>query len=458
MDKPFTPFRPLMALSMMFLSGLLLCNTSLASDSEQPADVATHEEQAQPDSPEQDPPSVETLPLEELSAFADAYRQIKSSYVREVTDQKLLESAIRGMLSSLDPHSAYLSDREFEDLETSATGEYGGLGLQVESQDGFIRVITPMDDTPAERGGIQSGDILIKIEGKPLAGMPVEEVLEQLRGEPGTDIELGFMREGQGEYELRLTREVIRITSVRSRLLQPDMGYIRISEFQRPTDKEVISALEQLVKTNENPLKGLVLDLRNNPGGVLGAAVGVSDAFMQRGRIVYTQGRSDESYQSFDATPGDLLKGAPIVVLINNGSASASEIVAGALQDQGRAVLLGTRSFGKGSVQTVLPVHGNAVIKLTTALYYTPSGRSIQGHGIDPDIEVEQGKLVVSPGRREFHEADLPGSLANGNGDTAPEVTDKDETVELQEPENDFQLDEAVKILQGIILLQRKVS
>ncbi len=394
------------------------------------------------------------LPLKELRMFVDAFEKIRSHYVEPVEDRVLLEYAIQGMLSGLDPHSAFLDAGDFEDLQGSTSGEFGGLGMEVGMEDGFVRVIAPIDDTPAQRAGIESGDLLIRIDDKPVTGMTLDEAVGMMRGKPGTRIRITVLREGVDQpFDLTLVRDIIRIHSVRSKLLEPGFGYIRIASFQEDTGTEVEQAIESLQASGQ-PLKGLVLDLRNNPGGVLQASVQVADAFLETGLIVYTEGRQPESRMRFEAAGHDLSGGVPLVVLINSGSASASEIVAGALQDHRRAVIMGTPSFGKGSVQTVVQLSEQEAIKLTTALYFTPGGRSIQAKGIEPDITVQRARIasVEQADGLAVSEADLKGHLKNGNGHAdAP----KRGTTEPGLLESDNQLYEALNLLKGVHILGR---
>jgi carboxyl-terminal processing protease len=390
------------------------------------------------------------LPLNELRTFADVFSQIRLGYVDEVDDSTLLEYAIQGMLSGLDPHSVYLTADDFEDLQSTTTGEFSGLGLEVGMENGFVKVISPIDDTPADKAGIESGDIILKLDNKPVKGMSLNEAIELMRGPKGSSIDLTIAREGRQPFELTLIRDTIRTVSVRKRWLEPGYGYLRIAQFQRHTGDEVKKALTELKQ--EAPLKGIVLDLRNNPGGVLRASVDVADQFMESGTVVYTEGRLDNSQTRYNATPEDILDGAPIVVLINGGSASASEIVAGALQDHRRAVVMGTQSFGKGSVQTILPLSEERAIKLTTALYFTPNGRSIQAQGIVPDIEVERARITAIENLpRRISEADLNRRLDNVNGDTATPQPRERVPNELLSQDN--QLYEALTLLKGIHIL-----
>ncbi len=337
---------------------------------------------------------VQPLPLKELRTFTEIFERIKAAYVEPVDDAELLESAIKGMLSGLDPHSNYLDPEAFKDLRVSTSGEFGGLGIEVGMEDGFVRVVAPIDDTPAQRAGVMAGDMIIKLDSKAVKGMGLQDAVKLMRGKVGTDIVLTIIREGEAQpLEIKLTRAVVKITSVKRRVLDDDYGYLRISQFQVNTGPDLINAMTKL--NEKNDIKGYVLDLRNNPGGVLQAAVEVSDAFLTDGVVVYTKGRLKQAELSYSATKSDPSAGVPLVVLVNGGSASASEIVAGALQDHKRAVVMGTQSFGKGSVQTVLPLANDRALKLTTARYYTPNGRSIQAEGIVPDMIVAIGPLPM---------------------------------------------------------------
>ncbi len=414
-----------------------------------------------------------TLPLDELRAFTEVFARIKNDYVEPVDDKVLLENAIRGMLSGLDPHSAYLDTDEFKDLQAGTTGEFGGLGIEVGMEDGFVKVIAPIDDTPAQRAGIQAGDLIIRLDEKPVKGLSLNDAVRLMRGPAGTDITLTVVREGQEKpLKFTLTRAVIKVRSVKARTLEKGFGYVRISQFQSQTVENLAEALSSLKKENGGKLKGLVLDLRNNPGGVLNAAVGVSDAFLDKGLIVYTEGRVSDSRLRFNATPGDMLDGAPMVVLVNGGSASASEIVAGALQDHKRAVIMGSETFGKGSVQTILPMNNDTAVKLTTALYFTPSGRSIQAEGIKPDIALDNVKVtaVEDSSADLLKEADLSRHLGNGNGrkkapEAAPETRKGNEQPTTatkpgaqEQPlvSSDYDLYQALNLLKGLSIVQAR--
>jgi carboxyl-terminal processing protease len=397
------------------------------------------------------------LPLDELRNFSEVFGKIKADYVETADDKTLLEGAIRGMLAGLDPHSAYLNQEEFKELQVGTSGEFGGLGIEVGMEDGFVKVISPIDDTPAQAAGVKAGDLIIRLDDTPVKGMSLNDAVKMMRGKPGTPILLTIMREGvQKPLKLTITRDVIRVKSVKFRALDKGYGYLRITSFQNQTGEQVLKAIADLKKEHGGDLKGLVLDLRNNPGGVLGAAVAVSDAFLEQGMIVYTEGRAKDAELRYTATPADALKGAPMVVLVNGGSASASEIVAGALQDHKRAIIMGTRTFGKGSVQTIFPMSNNSAIKLTTARYYTPGGRSIQADGIEPDIGLKAVKLVEADDadREMLKEADLSGHLANGNG-KKPKTT-KDETKADDAVGKDYALQEALNLLKGLNILQSR--
>jgi carboxyl-terminal processing protease len=398
------------------------------------------------------------VPLEELRTFTDVYARIKKDYVVEVEDKDLLENAIRGMVSGLDPHSAYLNEEEFKELQIGTTGEFGGLGIEVGMEDGFVKVIAPIDDTPAQRAGVESGDLIIRLDDKPVKGMTLNEAVKVMRGKKGTQITLTIVRAGEDKpLKITVTRDVIRVKSVKKRMLEPGFGYVRVTNFQSKTTRNLINAIDELKDKNGGPLKGLVLDLRNNPGGVLTGAVGVSDAFINKGLIVYTEGRVKDSVLRYSATKGDVLDGAPLVALINGGSASASEIVAGALQDHNRAIIMGTKSFGKGSVQTILPLKENSALKLTTARYFTPSGNSIQAEGIEPDIVLKNLKLTA-PEDSEFKplkEADLTRHLENGNGKSKDGKQGPGDSKEGLAAE-DYQLNEALNLLKGIALMSAR--
>ncbi|MEM1110711.1 MAG: S41 family peptidase [Pseudomonadota bacterium] len=388
------------------------------------------------------------LPLEELRTFADVYNQIRVGYVKEIDDSTLLEYAIQGMLMGLDPHSVYLTRDAFENLQDNTTGEFSGLGLEVGMEDGFVKIISPIDGSPAEAAGLQSGDVILKLNDTTVKGMSLGDAIDRMRGPKGSEIELTIGRPGESQpFEVTLVRDVIKVASVRKRWLEPGYGYIRIAQFQHRTGEDVRNALTKMMSDEE--LKGLVLDLRNNPGGILRASVDVAELFLDGGTVVYTEGRLENSDTRYNAGADDESGGIPLVVLINGGSASASEIVAGALQDHRRAVIMGTNSFGKGSVQTVLPLSEERAVKLTTALYFTPNGRSIQAQGIEPDILVERAQVTTFESNR-VSEADLAGHLDNGNGNNGMS-SKKSSNTQLLSADN--QLYEALTLLKGLNIL-----
>jgi carboxyl-terminal processing protease len=408
----------------------------------------------------------------QLNLFGDVFERVRADYVEEVSDTELIEAAINGMLSSLDPHSRYLNAKKFQDMQTQTRGEFGGLGIEVTMDDnGFVKVITPIDDTPAQRAGLQPGDFVTHLDGESILGLSLAEAVDKMRGPIDSGIVLTIQRPGaDAPMDVEIIRAVITIRSVRSHMEGDDVAYVRISSFSEKTTRELGAAIEKYRTEHGETLKGLVLDLRNNPGGLLDQAVSVSDAFLKQGEIVSTRGRRPDSIQRFNAKSGDLIDGMPMIVLINGGSASASEIVAGALQDHRRAIILGTRSFGKASVQTVIPLGGHGAMRLTTARYYTPSGTSIQARGIHPDIVVEQAKIErVAQGQRRS-EADLRGSLTNeqenGQEDSADAPADGDdkkdgdknaEKADESTARDDYQLARALDLLRGLQLLSSTV-
>lgn len=394
------------------------------------------------------------LPVNQIRTFAEVFAKIKKDYVEGVEDGVLLENAIKGMLEGLDPHSSYLDEDAYMDLQEGTSGEFGGLGIEVGMEDGFIKVISPIDDTPAQKAGLQSGDLIIRLDETPVKGMSLSDAVARMRGEPDTDITLTVIRDGvEKPLKFTITRDIIKVKSVRFQTLEPGFGYLRISHFQIRTAEDARLGLQQLKEDNDGKLNGLILDLRNNPGGILSAAVGVSDLFLEKGLIVYTEGRIDDSKLRFDANPADLLDNAPIVVLVNAGSASASEIVAGALQDHKRGIIMGRKTFGKGSVQTILPISNASALKLTTARYYTPSGRSIQASGIEPDVVIARVK-VESLEEEATHivtEENLSRHLDNNTGEEGHEEAAEQETVaRLTE---DYALQQALNVLKGLKIL-----
>lgn len=405
------------------------------------------------DDPEQEAIEPTPLPLDQIKSFANIFMRIKNNFVKEVSDEQLLEYAVRGMLNGLDPHSVYLKDERVDDLAEDTTGRFGGLGMEVTMEDGFVKVVAPIDDTPAAEAGILSGDIIIRIDGKTLPGNSLSEATDKMRGEPGTKIKLTVLRETEADpLEFELKRAVVRISSVRHKQLSDEIGYLRVSQFQTETARNFRQKLKKV--RDQEQFSGLILDLRNNPGGLLNSAVSIADSFIKDGLLVSTRGRREENTQEFRATATDMINGKPIIVLINGGSASASEIVAGALQDHDRALILGTESFGKGSVQTVMEIDETEAIKLTTARYFTPSGRSIQATGIVPDVVVEarefkeKDKKVLRLSR--LKERDLDQHLeSDGESEKKSESADLEETLE-----RDYQLNEAYNLLKGMLRYQ----
>jgi len=397
------------------------------------------------------------LPYEHLQTFTEIFARIQQDYVETVPDEQLLEDAVRGMLVGLDPHSAYLDEEEYQDLKVGTSGEFGGLGIEVTMEDGFVKVVSPIDDTPAQKAGLLSGDIIVRLDEKPVKGMTLNDAVKIMRGKPGSSLLLTIIREGESTpLKKTIVRAIISVKSVKFRTLEEGFGYVRISNFQMKTGANLKEAIEALKSENKEGLKGLVLDLRNNPGGVLNAAVEVSDSFLEKGLIVYTQGRIENSALKFNAAPGELLDGAPIVVLINSGSASASEIVAGALQDHKRAVIMGNKSFGKGSVQTIMPTSNGGAVKLTTARYYTPSGRSIQAEGIDPDIVLGRVKLesLDEPVFGPVKESDLSGHLTQGEEKEKQSKDDADQAKKSTPTVKDYPLNQALTLLKGMNILK----
>ena len=392
-------------------------------------------------------PALAEVPLEKIQVFAEVFERIRSSYVEEISDEALLDSAIRGMLNDLDPHSSYLPPTDFEDIREDTRGEFGGLGIEVARDNGLIRVVTPIDGTPAAEAGLKPGDLIFKIDYQDIRGTPLSKAIEMLRGPVDSTVTLEIMRNGE-ELTFELTRALISVTSVRGQFIEPGFAWVRISQFQEDTGPETLARLTSL--DEQTPLQGVLLDLRNNPGGVLGAAVDVVNAFVDGGVVVSTKPRIATQGTEFRAKVSDFnFDQVPLVVLINEGSASASEIVAGAIQDMRRGVVMGTQSFGKGSVQTLLPLPDQSALKLTTSLYYTPSGRSIQNNGILPDIRVEQGTLDVEENPFAFRERDL-----NKRLDNPTDALIESDTEANALTENDYQLSEALNMLKGISILQ----
>ncbi|MCF6215350.1 MAG: S41 family peptidase [Emcibacter sp.] len=413
----------------------------------------------------------------QLNLFGDVFEKIRAQYVREVTDEELIEAAINGMLVSLDPHSSYLTQKDFDNMQVQTKGEYGGLGMEVTLDKGVVLVVSPIDDTPASRAGIRAGDYITKLDGEQVMGLTLTEAVTKMKGEIGTDIVITVVREGESApLEITLTRDTISIKSVRHRL-EGDVGYIRISSFTEKTESGLIDALDAIKQELGDDLKGIILDMRNNPGGLLNQSIAVSSVFLERGEIVSTRTRNDEHIQRYPARKGDAIEGKPLIVLINGGSASASEIVAGALQDHRRAVVVGTQSFGKASVQTVIPLGANGAMRLTTAYYFTPSGNSIQGEGITPDIQIEQIRFDDSKKveTRRRSENDLRGHLENPNDKAGDKETESDKSSEdkttdkeakdknngtkkdpkapaLTTAQDDYQLNYAINLLHGMAI------
>jgi len=394
------------------------------------------------------------LPLEDLRTFTRVYDHVRNGYVEEVSDAQLLEYAIKGMISELDPHSAYLDKDDFADLQANTSGEFGGVGLEVSLDEGYVKIVTPIDDTPSARAGIKSGDIIIRIDDLALKGMDLTKAVNMMRGPKGSKIKITVMRPNVDQpIEFELERDIIKLQSVRTRVLDSDYFYIRIAQFQIDSGTDLRKKLRDQLSKNPDT-KGVILDLRNNPGGVLQASVEVADVFLDGGLVVYTQGRLDNSNVNYNAEAGDLTQGLPLVVLINDGSASASEIVAGALQDHKRGVIMGTRSFGKGSVQSVIPITNDRAIKLTTALYYTPNGRSIQAQGIEPDVEVEHAQVTELPSSIRTTEADLAGHLNNKKGgkESNSNTRKQNRITSAELLKEDNQLHEALNLLKGLAI------
>ena len=396
-----------------------------------------------------------TETYKQLNLFGEVFERVRAEYVDDVSDDSLVESAINGMLTSLDPHSNYLKTKNFNDMKVQTRGEFGGLGIEVSMENGLVKVVSPIDDTPAARAGLKPGDLITHLDGDPVQGMTLPEAVEKMRGPVSSEIKLTIRREGREPFDVKLIRATIKIQSVRSHLEGDNIAYIRITTFNEQTDVGLNNAMKNLKQQAGGKLLGVVLDLRNDPGGLLDQAVAVADAFLEKGEIVSTRGRRSEDAQRYNARPGDIAAGLPVAVLINGGSASASEIVAGALQDHHRAILLGTRSFGKGSVQTIIPLPGHGAMRLTTARYYTPSGRSIQAKGIDPDIVVEAAKIEKTPEKGEAKVATASDLKRDDSGDGGGEQSSVDPSI-IGTPA-DYQLTRAVDMLRGIALFNGRV-
>jgi carboxyl-terminal processing protease len=401
-------------------------------------------------------PSNNSDSYKQLDLFGDVFELVRADYVDDVSDETLIEGAINGMLTSLDPHSNYLNSKNFNDMKVQTRGEFGGLGIEVSMENGLVKVVSPIDDTPAAHAGLKPGDLITHLDGTPVQGLTLPEAVDRMRGPVNSDINLTIRREGREPFDVKLTRAIIKIQSVRSHIESKNIGYIRITSFNEQTDVGLANALKSLKQQADNKLIGVILDLRNNPGGLLDQAVAVSDAFLDKGEIVSTRGRRSDDAQRYNARPGaKAASGLPIAVLINGGSASASEIVAGALQDHHRAILLGTRSFGKGSVQTIIPLAGHGAMRLTTARYYTPSGRSIQAKGIDPDIVVEAAKIERPSADKKDDKSAAAGDKKDDKGESAAEKSTVDPSI--MGTADDYQLARAVDMLRGIALFNGRV-
>jgi carboxyl-terminal processing protease len=433
----------------------------------------------------QKPASGDSDTYRQLDLFGDVFERVRADYVEDVSDQQLIEAAINGMLNALDPHSNYMNAKNYGEMEVQVRGEFGGLGIEVTMENNAVKVISPIDDTPASKAGVKPGDLIVQIDNDPVSGMSLNDAVEKMRGPVDSEIKLTIQRGTAPPFDLKLKRAVIKIQSVKYHLEGTDVGYIRVTSFNEQTDSGIHAAMTALRGQAGDKLAGVVLDLRNNPGGLLDQAIAVSNDFLPQGEIVSTRGRHSDDAQRYDAKPeNDISKGVPLVILINGGSASASEIVAGALQDHHRAVLLGTRSFGKGSVQTIIQLPGHGAIRLTTARYYTPSGRSIQARGIDPDIEVEPAKIEKVETADSRREADLRGALKNtdakasgasgpaaapgapakpaaqpGAGPATPENSATPTVdVNLMGTEEDYQLTRAIDLLRGVSMFNTHAS
>ncbi len=430
---------------------LLICATIIALSSPVKADEERTAGQS----------NIKTIDTSEtykqLNLFGDIFERVRAQYVEEVSDKELIESAINGMLSSLDPHSSYLNEENFKDMKINTKGEFGGLGIEVTMESGVVKVVSPIDDTPAFRAGVQAGDYITHIDGEPVMGLTLSEAVDLMRGKVGDPIEITIRREGEPEaLKIKIIRDIIKIRAVRYEIYN-DIGYLRITQFNQNTYSNLKKYIKKINETAKTDIKGYVIDLRNNPGGLLTQAIKVSDAFLDKGEIVSTRGRNKKDTRRDNATKGDLTNGLPLVVLVNGGSASASEIVAGALQDHRRAIIMGTRTFGKGSVQTIIPVPGNGAIRLTTARYYTPSGRSIQAKGIEPDIVVEPVKLEHIDVSDRTRESDLRGALDNNKknmfkDDKKETKEEKKEREKMEKLEKDYQLLRAIDLIRGLSL------
>ena len=394
----------------------------------------------------------------QLGLFGDIFQRVRESYVDEVDDKKLIEAAINGMLTSLDPHSSYLNSDNFSDMQVQTKGKFGGLGIEITMENGLVKIVSPIDETPAARAGLQPEDLIVAVDKQPIMGMTLSDAVDLLRGEVGSSVTVTVKRGTKEPFDISLTRDTIKIRSVRAKVFD-EIGYLRITTFSEQTSPGLNKEVEKMFTEHGDRLKGFVLDLRNNPGGLLNQAIEVSDAFLDRGEIVSTRGREDQDISRAFARDGDIARGLPIVVLINSGSASASEIVAGALKDHQRAVLMGTRSFGKGSVQSVIPVSGRSAMRLTTARYYTPAGISIQAKGITPDVEVELARIETLDGGN-MREENLRGALDKSTTSGTKGATTKDgkDTATADQSEIDYQLARALDLIRGVTIFNKKNS
>ena len=392
----------------------------------------------------------------QLNLFGDVFQRVQEQYVEEVTDKKLIEAAISGMLQSLDPHSSYLSPESFKDMQVKTKGKFGGLGIEITMEDGVVKVVSPIDDTPAANAGMQSGDLIIGINGESIRGLSINDAVSQLRGPVGSKVVITVVRDKKDPFEIEIIRDIIKIRSVRHNIIKK-IGYVRLTTFSDTTTSGLEKSVEKIKKELGEKFQGLILDLRNNPGGLLNQSISVTDSFLNQGEIVSTQGRKNDDTSRIFAKKGDIINGKPMIVLINSGSASASEIVAGALKDHSRAIIVGTRSFGKGSVQSIIPLAGNGAMRLTTARYYTPSGISIQAKGIEPDIIVEAG--ITEPAKeipKNRREENLRGALDKKEQETKKDITDKTELTPVEKLLQDNQISRAVDLIRGINLFSNK--
>ena len=393
----------------------------------------------------------------QLNLFGDVFQRVQEQYVEEVTDKKLIESAISGMLQSLDPHSSYLSADSYKDMQVKTKGKFGGLGIEITMEDGVVKVVSPIDDTPAAKAGMMSGDLIIGVDGESIRGLTINESVSKLRGPVGSKVIITVVRDKKDPYEIEIKRDIINIKSVKHNIIK-NIGYVRLTTFSDTTTSGLEKALTEIKKNIGNKFQGLILDLRNNPGGLLNQSISVADAFLNQGEIVSTQGRNDDDTSRVFAKKGDLINGQPLVVLINSGSASASEIVAGALKDHSRAIIIGTRSFGKGSVQSIIPLAGNGAMRLTTARYFTPSGVSIQAKGIEPDIIVEAGVTELKKAKNDNRrEENLRGALDKNKKSKKTEIdSDSDKPLTpLEKLLQDNQISRAVDMIRGISLFNK---